>query len=227
MPKPKPAPRPAFPTLEVTKVELSQVLGIHHQGVTALQNSGVLVPRANGMFHLTESVQAWAQSLMPDGADAERDNIRIEKDRADLAYKQAQAEFQQRKNAVFAGQFIARADVEVSLSPVIADFTEHLRAGFEREFPAWAVGKSAPAIKAECQARLDAALLRVRNGCIDALDTAEAKATGGMASDDQGEQPEVLRTGRPRDPNSRRSKRARRHATEGKPASGRKAKQKD
>ncbi len=226
MPRPRTVDHRAhYLTVEVTAAELGHVLGLSHQTVSKLRNDRVISQQDSGRYVLAEAVQDYIANATGND-EAETARLKIEKDRADLAHKQAQAEFQERKNAVFAGQYIARADVETALSPVISDFTEHLRTGFEREFPAWAVGKSASAIKAECQARIDTALARVRDGCSAALDTAESKATGGMASDEQGEQPEVLKPGRPREPNSRRSKRARRHATEGKPASGRKPKPK-
>ena len=217
----KPADR-----MEADTFEIAQILGIAKPTVYSFIKRGVF-RKEGGTFNIPETVQAYLRFKTVGVSDDEimaREQVKAETEVEKLNLTRYQAQYQKKKVEVLEGQYIPRAEVETALAPVFADFTDFLRGNFEREFPAWAVGKTAPDIKAECQQRIDNAITRVRNGSSKALDAAEERATGQVSADDQTEQAEILRPGRKKEPNSRRVERAKRHATQGRPAAGRKPK---
>lgn len=225
----KKKPLTSEPDVLCSLVQMARILGISEATLYNLTKQGILKAPVDKKMNVAESVQSYLRykkiGTTEENALA-RDEVKVKTEFEKFRLTKSQADLAERKVDVFASQYVARAEVETALAPIFSELQDELRAGFEREFPAWCVGKETPTIKAECQVRIDSAFLKVREGASDELTKLEAKAAGLIASEDATNKPDVLKPGRKRDPNSRRSERAKRHATEGRPAAGRKPKKK-
>ena len=210
--------------LTVTCQQVAIIVAAPKQTITKLTKAGILPRTSKGTYYLPDTIPAYLRHCgineRPDEAKR-RASVVVQTAEEKLRVVKSQADLNEKKLEILSGNFVHRADIETALAPVIADLINAMRTSLESEFANWCIGKGAAQIKRELQSRIDAIIAKVRCETGDALDTAQKKVQGDASMDegasaDPAQKVEALRVGRPRDPNSVRSRRAREKAKGGK-----------
>ena len=157
----------------VTAGTAARIIGLTVQQFTAHVSAGIIPQAAPKRYHMPSVFQAYLRHAEANAPDAVREQVRRDTERERLNFLRASADLAEAKAERFAASYAPRDEIENALDPVFADFEKFLRKNFDGRFAAQCEGKTAPEIKAECQARIDDAITRVRNGASPELAAAE------------------------------------------------------